>query len=201
MSDLTTENEYLITKVKLLEVEIKKLQETLSESKQLIDIDATKTPIKLYLVGKYKGFDTESGELSILIEGNLNYFALENYGSCRLPFPDSRVLIFNIEGENNNPYILAFEGGRLVEPPQRYAATLLFIDYIQNLLLVNTVEYGNIRLTPSVSFMESINIKSGMQICIKKIQVATDVYFVPDIDNKILSLDSKKMYEFLSKLV
>jgi len=201
MADLSTENEHLITKVELLEGEIKKLQESLNESKKLIDIDATKAPIKLYLVGKYKSFDKETGELTILVEGTINYYPLESYGSKRLPFPDSRVLIFNIEGETNRPFILAFDGGRLVEPSQKYVATLSSVDYMHNLVLVNTLEYGNIRLTPSVNFLENMKIKSGKQLSIKKIQVATEVYFVPDINEKTVSLDSKKIYEFLSKLM
>jgi hypothetical protein len=200
MSDITTENELLIKKVKTLEDEIKKLQEAINESKQLIDLDATKAPIKLYIVGKYKSFDKEKGELSILVEGNVNYYPLEYYGSKRLPFPDSRVLIFNIEDNNNRPYILAFNGGRLIEPSQKYVATILSINYIHNSLLVNTVEYGNIRLTTSANFLEKVKIKTDMQLNIKKIQVATEIYFVPDIDENNICLDSTKMYTFLSEL-
>jgi len=201
MSENSTENEQLIAKVKKLEKEILQLNDALSESKKLIDIDATKAPIKLYVVGKYNGFDSEKGLLSISVEGNVNYYSLDSYGSSRLPFPDSRVLIFNVENNINTPYILGFEKGRMIETSLTYVATISSLDFLNGVLVVNTQEYGNIRLTPSREFLKNIKLKAGMSLKIRKIQFATEVLFVPIVDEESIALDSHKMFAFLAKLI
>jgi len=201
MSENSIENEALIAKVKKLEKEILQLNDALNESKKLIDIEATKAPIKLYVVGKYNGFDSQKGLLSISVEGSVNYYSLESYGSSRLPFPDSRVLIFNVENSANTPYILGFEKGRLIETSLTYVATISSIDFLNSVLVVHTQEYGNIRLDPSSEFFQNIHLKTGMNLKIRKVQFATQVLFVPIVDDDSIALNSHKMFSFLAKLI
>lgn len=196
----STEVDQLIAKVKKLEKEILQLNEALNESKKLIDIDATKAPIKLYIVGKYNGFDSKKGLLSISVEGNVNYYRLECYGSSRLPFPDSRVLIFNVE-DSNKPYIIGFEKGHMIEISLTYVATIALLDFVNNILVVNIQEYGNIRLTLSSEFLQNIKLKAGMSLKVRKIQFATQLLFVPIVDDELIVLDSHKMFTFLTNIV
>ena len=201
MKDNNSENENLIAKVKLLEDEIQKLQDSLESSKQFIDVDATKVPIKLYVIGKYNSFDKAKGVLDVSVEGVTSYYPIGLYGSCRLPFPDSRVLIFNIEGKNNNPYILGFDAGRLIEPAETIRACVSSINYLHSELMAKTDLYGNITMKPSLNFFNNKKIRAGDNLMIRKIQVATEVYFVPNIDEKSIELDNNKMYTFLSKII
>jgi len=193
------ENEELLKKVKELEKEIVKLKDSLEQSKQLIDVKAAEIPIKLHIVGKYNGFDKEKGILDISVEGSQNYYELSEYGSSRLPFPGSRVLIFNIENSSlKKPMILGFEGGRLIDFAPTYTANIISINYLQSSISFKIEYFGNITLRMTDVFLKNTNLICGNNIMVKSIQVATELFFIPTIDNNI-EIDKNKIYSFLSK--
>ncbi len=196
------ENEKLLKKVKELEQEIVKLKDSLEQSKKLIDVKSVQIPLKLYIIGKYNGFNKEKGALDISVEGNQSYYELSEYGSTRLPFPDSRVLIFNIENSSlKKPLILGFEGGRLINLASIYIANIISINYLQNTLSLKTEYFGNITLSMTDNFLKNINLRCGDNIMIKSIQVATELFFVPVINNDKLKVDKNKIYSFLSNTI
>jgi len=196
------EKEELLNKVKELEVVIVKLNESIEKSKQFIDIDSAKESIKLYVIGKYIEFDREKGILSILVDGSINYYELDNYGSSRLPFPGSRVLIFNIESVSlKKPLILGFEKGRLIDIAPVYEANIFSIDYIHNTMSVRTSLFGNITLTMSTEFLKNIKVKCGNKIQFKSVRVATELLFIPMLDQKNISIDKNEIYSFLSNSI
>ena len=197
--DIEGDNKKLLTKVKLLESEITKLQESLEASKKFINVDATKVPINLYLVGKYNGFVKDKGLLSISVNGRDYYYTLESYGSARLPFPDARVLVFNCEGEQNTPYIMGFEKGRLIEPALTYTARLSNINFIHSEILCTINEYKNISLKVSEDFFKNFSFKSGEEILVRKIQVATEFFFLPILKLQESDKSNDELYSFLTK--
>ncbi len=206
MQDNTTptlqeQNRHLIHQVKQLEGEIKKLQDSLERSKEFIDLDATKAPIKLYIVGKYNSFDNENAYLDISVDGISYKYPIESYGSSRLPFPDSRVLIFNREGEKNRPYIFSFESGRLIECAPQFMATVSAINLLDSTVLLSTQIYGNIKITPSAHFFETVTLKNGMQIMIKRVQYGTEYLFIVIQNEFSIELDNDKIYTFLSQKI
>lgn len=195
------DNTRLIAQVTQLESEIKELQDSLQKAKEFIDIDAIKAPINLYIVGKYIGFNQENGLIELIVEGNKYFYTLDSYGSSRLPFPDSRVLVFNIENRRNKPYVLGFDGGRMIQPSPYYAATLVAINLINSQLTLHTQEYGNITLFPSKNFLQNKNLRDGETLLIREVNYATKKYFLLNDDKQNNKLDNNKMYTFLSTLI